>query len=400
MSRPPWITALLLVAAAASAQTGRRYESEIFPAHTLQSNIQYGQSITPGGNTMNLLLDLYTGTGDSARNRPLVLFIHGGGFKGGDKVSNFGTRVCGSLARRGYVVASINYRTISTIPNDTVHFEAMLRAMQDAKGAVRFFRRYAEQYGVDTAQVFATGSSAGSITALHMAYLDSTELPAWATLTRVGGTFEGTSGNPGWSSRIQGVISNWGAIADYRWINGSDVPVFCVHGTADTVVPHDSSFADGPFRYGSTIVEGRARSLGIRSGLRLFLNTGHTLDNSAVKQDSAIKDFSAWLYTVLRLPASVPPGRGGLPGAPRLRQNYPNPFNPATTVEFELAARQHVVLDVYDTTGRRVTRLVDGPREPGTHRTVFDAAGLPSGVYWVRLSSPGYALSRSMVLLR
>ncbi len=47
---------------------------------------------------------------DTASNRPLVVFIHGGGFKDGDKVSNFGTLVCGGLARRGYVAASINYR--------------------------------------------------------------------------------------------------------------------------------------------------------------------------------------------------------------------------------------------------------------------------------------------------
>ena len=82
-------------------------------------------------------MPLYTGTGDHGTRRPLVIFIHGGGFKGGDKVSNFGTLVCGGLARRGYVVASINYRVTSSIPDDQAHFEAMLRALQDAKAAVR-----------------------------------------------------------------------------------------------------------------------------------------------------------------------------------------------------------------------------------------------------------------------
>ena len=71
---------------------------------------------------------------------------------------------------------------------------------------------------------------------------------------------------------------------DWRWIQTGDVPVYCVHGTSDDTVPFDSSFSYHGFKYGSTIIHERALQLGIRTGLRLFYNTGHTLDNSSANR--------------------------------------------------------------------------------------------------------------------
>jgi hypothetical protein len=290
------LSLLFLWVCVASAQ-GIRYANEIFSSHQLQSNIQYGTTST-------MKFDFYTGTGDLGTHRPLVIFIHGGGFKSGDKVSSFGTLVCGGLARRGYAVASINYRLTTTIPDDTVHFEAMMKALQDSKSAIRYFRSNPALYGIDTSQIFVTGSSAGSITALHLAFLDSSEVPSriWER-GNIGTTFEGSSGNAGYSSRVQGVISNWGAIGDTAWMGAGDVPVYCVHGTADSTVYYNLIPADGPFLHSSKYVYQRAQNVGLQSVLRPFINTGHTLDNNTTKQDSAYREFSAWLYTILRNPA-------------------------------------------------------------------------------------------------
>jgi hypothetical protein len=371
-----------------------RYQQEIFSSYQLQSNMQYGTTATQ-------ILDIYTGSGDVARNRPLVLFIHGGGFLNGDKVSNFGTRVCGALARHGYVVASINYRLTSSIPNDQIHFEAMLRALQDAKAAVRFFRRFASVYGVDSSRIYATGSSAGSITALHLAYLDSSEVPSYVNWSALGGTFEGTSGNPGFASTVQGVISNWGAIGDTAWIHAGDVPLYCVHGTADSTVYFDHVPADGPFLFGSRFVVDRARHIGVTAGLRLFANTGHTLDNSATKQDSAIRDFSAWLYTILGPMSGVMrDAHGELPASPRLRGNFPNPFNPTTIVEYELERTMPVKLEVLTLLGQHVATLVEGRQSAGRHRATFSAVGLSSGTYVCHLRLPEGSEYRRMMLLR
>jgi hypothetical protein len=288
------ISLLLLVSINLFSQPGR-YQTEIFSSYQLQSNITY----TVGGTNGTQQLDIYTGTGDTATMRPLIIFIHGGGFKDGDKVSNFGTLECGGFAKRGYLVASINYRLTSSIPDDQTHFEAMLRALQDTKAAIRFFRRYQSTYKVDTTKIYLTGSSAGCITALHAAFLDSSEVPSYVNWSNVGNSFEGTSGNPGYSSKIHGVISNWGAIGDTSWMKAGDAPIYCVHGTEDVTVYYDQIPADPPFLHGSKFIYDRAQHLNLTSGLRLFYNTGHTLDNNATKQDSAYKESAAWLYTVL-----------------------------------------------------------------------------------------------------
>jgi poly(3-hydroxybutyrate) depolymerase len=377
---------LLFISFSIALKAQNRYESEIFSAYQLQSNIQYGRSLTVSGSALDLMLDIYAGTGDTVKNRPLVIFIHGGGFKDGDKVSNFGTRVCGGLAKRGYIVASINYRlgTTNTLKSD---YEAMVRAVQDGKAAVRYFRRFSSLYGIDSSQIFVTGSSAGSITALHMAYLRQNEIPSYVDLASLGGTLEGTSGNAGYSSLVQGVISNWGALVDYNYIKPGDAPVFCVHGLDDVTVPCDSSFADGPFHYGSIIINNYAKSLGNSTGIRLFVNTGHTLDNNSTKQDSAIKDFSAWLYSILKNATGVKDqGSDFQPESFILKQNYPNPFNPSTDISYSIPSDGMVEISIFNTLGSLVQKLNLGNQNAGVHQVTWNGCShsgknAPSGIY-------------------
>ena len=82
---------------------------------------------------------------------PLVIFIHGGAFKGGDKAME----ACNvqALLDRGYAVASVNYRLSGEAP-----FPA---AVQDAKAAVRYLRANATTYGINPDQIAAWGESAG-----------------------------------------------------------------------------------------------------------------------------------------------------------------------------------------------------------------------------------------------
>jgi hypothetical protein len=76
-----------------------------------------------------------------------------------------------------------------------------------------------------------------------------------------------------------------------------------------------------------------------------------------------------------------------LPGEIALSQNYPNPFNAGTTIEYTLARRSDVRIDIFDIQGRRVAMLVDGQKPAGKYRVVWEAGELPSGVYIYRLSA-------------
>jgi hypothetical protein len=84
---------------------------------------------------------------------------------------------------------------------------------------------------------------------------------------------------------------------------------------------------------------------------------------------------------------------------------YPNPFNPQTTISYYLPEGGRVVLDVYDVSGKRITRLDDGIKDRGMHKKVWngrDANGreVSSGVYFFRLRYGATALNRKAILLR
>lgn len=89
-----------------------------------------------------------------------------------------------------------------------------------------------------------------------------------------------------------------------------------------------------------------------------------------------------------------------VPETPVLRPNFPNPFNPSTTVSFTLPRRQTVRLSVVDVLGREVAVLADGERNSGRHDVRFDARGLASGVYVVRLETPDVTRVRLVSLVR
>jgi hypothetical protein len=90
----------------------------------------------------------------------------------------------------------------------------------------------------------------------------------------------------------------------------------------------------------------------------------------------------------------------GNPPAFELRQNYPNPFNPSTTIAYQLPAKGHVMLKVYDLVGREVETLVNGVEEPGYRSVEWNAAGRASGVYFCRLQAGGVTSVRGLVLLK
>ena len=83
-----------------------------------------------------------------------------------------------------------------------------------------------------------------------------------------------------------------------------------------------------------------------------------------------------------------------------LHPPYPNPFNPKTTMEFAVPMAARVNLVVYDVMGRKVATLMDGWRDVGTYKSVFDGSGMASGIYFARMQTGDFHQVRKMVLLK
>ena len=89
-----------------------------------------------------------------------------------------------------------------------------------------------------------------------------------------------------------------------------------------------------------------------------------------------------------------------VPGRVELQQNYPNPFNPSTMISYSLPGNNHVILKIYDVLGREVKTLVDEKQNSGSHNVIFQAADLPSGVYFYRLQAGMYSETKKLLLLK
>ncbi len=78
---------------------------------------------------------------------------------------------------------------------------------------------------------------------------------------------------------------------------------------------------------------------------------------------------------------------------------YPNPVHNTTTFSYTLSAPDMVTLTIFDTAEREVVRLVNGPRDSGTHHATFHAQDLPAGVYYYRLSTTSGSSATGKILL-
>lgn len=161
------------------------------------AGLVYG-TYTNAGLTQDLLLDLMVPAG-AASPRPLVIWIHGGGWRTGSRAP-MPARIT-DLCARGYAVAAIDYRF-----SNVAVWPAQI---QDVRGAVRWLRANASTYDLDPDRFAAWGDSAGG----HLASILGTAggVPS-ITVGSVTVDLEGSAGgSSGVSSRVQAVVDWYGA---------------------------------------------------------------------------------------------------------------------------------------------------------------------------------------------
>jgi len=227
--------ALALIAAAVIAVTGGctvprpagdsplRYRDQVFDAVSVTSNLQYGQAPDANGSPVALKLDLYQPVGDAETKRPALVWVHGGSFSAGDKGNVVPVDVANTFAKLGYVVVSINYRLLGSgcVANPSNCIIAALEAQHDAQAAVRWLRANASTYRIDATRIGIGGESAGGIT---------------ATLVGVNSDDPGSSGNPGFNSKVSGFVSVSGGLPNGIFASKDDAWGLLFHGTADGIV--------------------------------------------------------------------------------------------------------------------------------------------------------------------
>ena len=186
-----------------------------------------------------LHLDLYRQTGVAAP-RPLIVFVHGGGWAYSNPRAGAGFRdfpvVLANLAERGYVVASIAYRLSGEAP-----FPAQL---EDLQAAIRFLRGNAERFGIDGAQVGLWGMSAGA----QLAALNAVSCAAGTCVQGFVGWFGAydiaTYARDQRDDTNVRTLFRCGAVAcaaevvdrasPIRYADGTDPPALLIHGQDDT----------------------------------------------------------------------------------------------------------------------------------------------------------------------
>jgi len=182
--------------------------------------------------TLKLELDLFVPEAAAKGKTPLVIYVHGGGFSGGDR--NAGHSFCRAAAKEGYAAASISYSLYMKGKNFSCggslpeKIKAIQIAANQLQQSVVFFLNNAS-YNIDPGKIFISGSSAGAETVLHAAFWDKKMMVMYP-----GKLPEGF--------RYAGVLSGAGAIMDINLINKNTVvPVLLFHGSCDTTVPYGTA---------------------------------------------------------------------------------------------------------------------------------------------------------------
>lgn len=267
--------------------TAQRYMTPQFSSVDVQTSVTYGVNATVlYYSVLNeavpeaLVMDVYTPSGDTETNRPVILYFHTGNFlpfpqnqgTGGTRTDSTAVEICTRLAKLGYVVASCDYRLgwnpIAPTQEERVNtlINAAYRGVQDCRTAVRYFRKSVAEannpFGIDPSRIAVWGQGTGGYITLAASGIDNYTdilLPKFTTsagipmvLDFVNGDIYGTSVgvNPlngdtlcypnhvGYSSDFTVAVNMGGACGDISWIDATDNPIISFQVPTDPFAPY------------------------------------------------------------------------------------------------------------------------------------------------------------------
>jgi predicted esterase len=245
-----------------------RYKDEVFPDFSVGKNLSYS---THGKKSAHRF-DWYEPIGDTgASARPLIIWMHGGGFQLGSKSMENVRLWCSFFSRLGYVCAAIDYRLGKT--NFRFDIDGLVRncysAVQDTRLAIAYFKANAARLRIDSTRIILGGNSAGGMMALQTGYASDAEL-----LKLIGNPDSAGASHTIEPGDIAAIINFWGGIFQADWLRNARVPIVSVHGRLDNIVPYDHI---GNALYGSAAIHRAADSLHIPNRLKTYDEYSHEL---------------------------------------------------------------------------------------------------------------------------
>lgn len=202
-----------------------RYADAVFDSIAIEKDEVFGSSVNEKGENEILKLDIYAPKDDALENRPVILWIHGGGFTyGNNKSQKYIVEMATRFAKKGYVGVSIDYR-LRAKPKETPQ-GTISDAVADALKALEWLRSNPERLLIDPSKIIVAGGSAGGMLGCHLCFNDR---PA---------------GNGTDKAGIVAFVNLWGSPAP-MWgelsIDSNDPPTIIVHGTTDQLVDYKNS---------------------------------------------------------------------------------------------------------------------------------------------------------------
>ena len=286
------------------------YEVLTYEDIVFGSGLAHSQSSTEAS-AVPLKLDVYC-PDTNTTNRPVLMFIHGGGFTGGIKHKPEIIEMGKYYASRGFVYVSIDYRTTEELGNiDDMNQEevieyyrgiapqewiehslegaestkqiqqavAMYTAQRDAKAALRWVIANADTYEIDTDEIAVGGASAGAITTVALGLTDLGDFrdeislqddPTLST-TNLNETYEVQSMIYFWGSNKK--VELYNTVYEVDRYDGDDPELFMAHGDGyDPVTPYE----------GALVLQDIYDSLEIHSELVTLEGHGHGAWNAVV----------------------------------------------------------------------------------------------------------------------
>lgn len=337
----------------------RRYFEQVFSTANKISNITYDSNrsvnlLFGSGHpifnsdkffTNNLKLDFYEPAGDTESKRPLVILVHGGRYlpaiinnrATGSKTDSSIVELCTRFAKMGYVAVAIDYRSGLNVMSTSQeisseeYLKANFRAVQDVRAAIRFMRKNAAIYKVDTSKIICGGEGHGGEIVLHLATINSraevesnpkflrSNLTPMVNMDTLG-DWKGIGGLPYYnysadstvSSNAHMVFTYGGTLFDINWMDGNSLPIVSLHSVLDPFHPYnignviipETGIIVVPSASGALVNIQKANSLGINSKINSRVYTDEytkraTAASGGIKNlfpfyNSIFFDFHPW----------------------------------------------------------------------------------------------------------